>query len=240
MSGMEAPASCNNRHSWPWVAAQGRDDVAACCSIRFSKNSAVIASEAKQSFSPRNGRMDCFVASAPRNDGDLTRLHSRCARRPSCTSDLSLSRQRVQGRPGASSHPRPVCIGRKHTVVSTGGAGSSGPPCAMVLTAYFELPGDRALLPPSFADRSATLTPASGRLSVLDRKLAGTLRPLAVLLSAARRHRRLSRLPKNLRPAKNHLFENKMLLGESTSMRATLTEGFSWNGIQNRMAPRAS
>jgi hypothetical protein len=30
-------------------------------------------------------------------------------------------------------------------------------------TAYFVLPGDRALLPPSFADRSATLAPASGR-----------------------------------------------------------------------------
>jgi hypothetical protein len=42
--------------------------------------------------------------------------------------------KRAQGRPGASSHPRPVCIGRKHTVVTTGGAGSSGLPCAMVLT----------------------------------------------------------------------------------------------------------
>src|SRR4029077_13024002 len=38
-----------------------------------------------------------------------------------------------------SSHPRPVCIGRKHTVVTTGGAGSSGLPCAMVLTAYIAL-----------------------------------------------------------------------------------------------------
>jgi hypothetical protein len=37
------------------------------------------------------------------------------------------------------SHLRPVCIGRKHTVVTTGGAGSSGLPCAMVLTAYFVL-----------------------------------------------------------------------------------------------------
>ena len=38
-----------------------------------------------------------------------------------------------------SAHPRPVCIGRKHTVVTTGGAGSSGLPCAMVLTAYIVL-----------------------------------------------------------------------------------------------------
>jgi hypothetical protein len=38
-----------------------------------------------------------------------------------------------------SAHPRPVCIGRKHSVVITGGAGSSSLPCAMVLTAYFAL-----------------------------------------------------------------------------------------------------
>jgi hypothetical protein len=36
-----------------------------------------------------------------------------------------------------SSHPRPGCVVRKHTVVTTGGTGSSGLPCAMVLTAYF-------------------------------------------------------------------------------------------------------
>ena len=35
----------------------------------------------------------------------------------------TLQKQRAQGRPGASSHPRPVCIGSKHTVVTTGGAG---------------------------------------------------------------------------------------------------------------------
>jgi hypothetical protein len=32
-----------------------------------------------------------------------------------------------------------VCIGRKHTVVTTGGARSTGLPCAMVLTVYFVL-----------------------------------------------------------------------------------------------------
>ena len=32
----------------------------------------VIASEAKQSIPPRKERMDCFVASAPRNDGAYT------------------------------------------------------------------------------------------------------------------------------------------------------------------------
>src|SRR5258707_4805802 len=34
----------------------------------------VIASEAKQSISPGKERMDCFVASAPRNDGDCFAL----------------------------------------------------------------------------------------------------------------------------------------------------------------------
>jgi hypothetical protein len=62
----------------------------------------VIASEAKQSISPRKERMDCFVARAPRNDGsfkydfafsrhDLPEvLHFVCPRN-----------QRAQGRPGA-------------------------------------------------------------------------------------------------------------------------------------------
>jgi hypothetical protein len=43
-----------------------------------------------------------------------------------------------------SAHPRPVCIGRKHTVVTTGGAGSSGLPCAMVLTVTSRGPGSFA------------------------------------------------------------------------------------------------
>jgi hypothetical protein len=34
---------------------------------------AVIASEAKQSIAPQKERMDCFVASAPRNDGKIAR-----------------------------------------------------------------------------------------------------------------------------------------------------------------------
>ena len=61
----------------------------------------------------------------------------------------SEDRGRREGRV-LGSHPRPVCIGRKHTVVTTGGAGSSGLPCAMVLTASFELsPVTSSFLPPS-------------------------------------------------------------------------------------------
>jgi hypothetical protein len=51
---------------------------------------------------------------------------------------------------------------KKHAAVTTGSTGSSGLPCAMVLTVSFALPGDRALLPPSRADRSARLASASG------------------------------------------------------------------------------
>src|SRR6266404_4765749 len=36
----------------------------------------VIASEAKQSISPRKERMDCFVAYAPRNDGSAVETSS--------------------------------------------------------------------------------------------------------------------------------------------------------------------
>ncbi len=61
----------------------------------------------------------------------------------------SKDRGRREGRV-LGSHPRPVCIGRKHTVVTTGGAGSSGLPCAMVLTASFELSSvTSSFLPPS-------------------------------------------------------------------------------------------
>ena len=61
----------------------------------------------------------------------------------------SEDRGRREGRV-LGSHPRPVCIGGKHTVVTTGGAGSSGLPCAMVLTASFELSSvTSSFLPPS-------------------------------------------------------------------------------------------
>jgi hypothetical protein len=39
----------------------------------------------------------------------------------------------------------------------------SGVSCAMVYGLFRALPGDRAFLPPSPADRSTDLTPASGR-----------------------------------------------------------------------------
>src|SRR5438445_11159748 len=54
------------------------------------------------------------------------------------------------GKAGCPPHPWPVCEGRKHTVVTTGVGGSSGLPCAMVLTVYFALSSvTTSLLPPS-------------------------------------------------------------------------------------------
>ena len=81
-------------------------------------------------------------------------------------SELSLSfrprnHQRAQGRPGAHrTHGSRATKARGRT---TGTGGSSGLPCAMALRLIRALPGDRALLPPSSADRSAHLAPALER-----------------------------------------------------------------------------
>src|SRR6266436_6533983 len=54
------------------------------------------------------------------------------------------------GKAGCPPHPWPVCKGRKHTVVTTGVGGSSGLPCAMVLTVSFVLSSmTSSFLPPS-------------------------------------------------------------------------------------------
>src|SRR5207237_8621265 len=63
-----------------------------------------------------------------------------------------------------SKHPQPRTQTKKRTsVVATGSPKQSDLPCAMVYGLFRALPGDRAFLPPSLADRSANLTPASGR-----------------------------------------------------------------------------
>jgi len=63
-----------------------------------------------------------------------------------------------------SKHPQPRAQQKKRTsVVATGSPKQSDLPCAMVYGLFRALPGDRAFLPPSLADYSANLTPASGR-----------------------------------------------------------------------------
>src|SRR2546429_5402495 len=68
------------------------------------------------------------------------------------------------GKAGCSPHPQPRTQTKKRaSVVTTGSPKQSDLPCAMVYGLFRALLGDRALLPPSLADRSANLTPASGR-----------------------------------------------------------------------------
>src|SRR5439155_16230883 len=63
-----------------------------------------------------------------------------------------------------SKHPAASHATKKRTsVVTTGSPKQSDLPCAMVYGLFRALLGDRAFLPPSLADRSANLTPASGR-----------------------------------------------------------------------------
>jgi hypothetical protein len=79
------------------------------------------------------------------------------------------------GNAGCPLHPQPPVQCRKHRGRSHRYPGTPGIPCAMVLTAYVVLPGDRALLPPSSRGSRfchcpvgpikppQDLTPASGR-----------------------------------------------------------------------------
>jgi hypothetical protein len=63
---------------------------------------------------------------------------------------------RVKASPAAPVH------NKKHGEGTTGSAGSSGIPCAMVYGLYRALPGDRALLPPSRARSSCALDTSVG------------------------------------------------------------------------------
>jgi hypothetical protein len=102
---------------------------------------------------------------ARRNDEARIQLRDPAAWiRPSLAGISRPEKQRAQGRPGASSHPRPVCIGSKHTVVTTGGAGFIRPSLHDGFNGYFVLsPVTIAWLPPSSAKDSAALAPASER-----------------------------------------------------------------------------
>jgi hypothetical protein len=77
----------------------------------------------------------------------------------------TLGKTEGAGKAGCSPHPRPLCIGRKHRVVTTGVAEITRPSLRDGFNGFLRaLPGDRALLPPSFL-RSLllkNLAPASG------------------------------------------------------------------------------
>ncbi len=87
-----------------------------------------------------------FPAVAPQDDhgdgiGFFWTPTSDCARRPRSprVDAVVSSLGNNEGAGKAGCHPRPACIGSKHAVVTTGFAGSSGLPCAMVLTGSFAL-----------------------------------------------------------------------------------------------------
>jgi hypothetical protein len=112
----------------------------------------VIASVAKQSIEPQ-GRLDCFVASAPRNDA---RSHSfafsRAARAPSYVINLPYPpKKEGAGKAGCALHPRSrvqTCAKNTHTSIQVQRRQSDFP-CAVVLRLIRDLPGDRACLTPS-------------------------------------------------------------------------------------------
>ena len=93
---------------------------------------------------------------------DDARPRSRGALRPSFAIRSPSSKTEGAGKAGCRSHPWSAC-NKKARGRTTGTSRTTGLPCAMVLRLIRDLPGDRALLPPSSADRSADLTPALGR-----------------------------------------------------------------------------
>jgi hypothetical protein len=128
-------------------------------------NRAVIArSEAtKQSILSLCCAMDCF-ASLAMTSFYQTRLRIPATRSARIMPESSAPK-RAWGMPGARCTRGLVRKGKWGcTHEHTGSAEAPGIPARDGFNGFLRaLPGDRALLPPSFADRSTTLTPASGR-----------------------------------------------------------------------------
>jgi hypothetical protein len=125
----------------------------------------------------------------------------------------------------------PVCIGRKHTVVTTGGAGSSGLPCAMALTAYFVLPGDRLFCHRRWRDKSTTLAPASGRQDHTTSPSASS----AARLASPKRPPHPTRVRDDAYPPGRGGTMRRMLLIWG---KAKYFCGKGWTGPKNRKAAR--
>jgi hypothetical protein len=141
-------------------------------------NRAVIArSEAtKQSILSLCCAMDCF-ASLAMTSFYQTRLRIPATRSARIMPESSAPK-RAWGMPGARCTRGLVRKGKWGcTHEHTGSAEAPGIPARDGFNGFLRaLPGDRALLPPSFADRSTTLTPASGRRGVRTTRLR---RPLS-------------------------------------------------------------
>ena len=97
-----------------------------------------------------------------RDKKDDTTPRSRGAMRPSFASKSPSFEEEGAGKTGCRSHPWSAC-NKKARGRTTGTSRTTGLPCAMVLRLIRDLPGDRALLPPSPRIIRENLAPALGR-----------------------------------------------------------------------------
>jgi hypothetical protein len=115
----------------------------------------------KQSILSLHRKMDCFACA--RNDGHthLCIPAARCAR--GLLKSLPLSKQRAQGKPGVRCTRSRACSVGSTRVSHHEFTGNIRLSPRSGFNGFLRaLPGDRACLPPSPADHSANLTPASG------------------------------------------------------------------------------
>ena len=118
-----------------WVPAQGRDDENNFQNSVFKQPRSSLRAKRSNPWSGKV-RMDCVVATLLAMTTN-TVLRSRSAERSKFHIISRPLKSEGAGKTGCPLHPRPVCIGRKHTVVTTGTPETSGLPCAMVLTVSF-------------------------------------------------------------------------------------------------------
>ena len=79
--------------------------------------------------------------------------------RPGVATSSALSDRRGRRECRVMASPMARLQQKKQAAVTTGSARSTGIPCAMVLRLIRDLPGDRALLPPSLHDHSRATWP---------------------------------------------------------------------------------
>jgi hypothetical protein len=82
--------------------------------------------------------------------------------RPSAANSLALEDRRGRRECRVMASPMARLQQKKQAAVTTGSAGSTGIPCAMVYDLYRALPGDRAFLPPSPAACDCRLSTSVG------------------------------------------------------------------------------
>jgi hypothetical protein len=109
------------------------------------------------------GVLDAPLSRSMTAEGDVT-CRSRGTKCPRCSSKLPSKIQRVQGMPDARCTRSRLCSKESTGVSNYRYAAIFRHSLRNGFNGFLRaLPGDRALLPPSCADRSAHLAPASGR-----------------------------------------------------------------------------